>query len=375
MLKYFIIFIAFTCFFSCDLDSNNKEKVERNLNTQFILKDSILLDYLGNVQITDYLSQKQSYLGLDLSSNSIIHFNDKGEMLYDPILTGEGPGLITGTIFSLGYLNDESILVQTRIALYKLNFKGDILKKIDLPNETLYSYGRFTNYVRGKKVYLLHDNNTALRPIYREYFDQVRHVTVVDLEDESINTVIPFEDESMYKNNDYYYRMSIPAISLNKIDSSINIIYPYEKKIYQYEIGNSYSLRNIIDTNPSNFKEPERANYSSDFNTMKSLAYDSYYLNIFNNSNFIMIEYVTGLPLTISPPQSLSELNELFIDNNERYYEIFKDGKKVGEDLRRPSGMMDLKYFHENNTVLFQLDKRKVEKDYEVFYIYEIDSV
>jgi hypothetical protein len=372
ILKSLLAAILSFLFISCG-NYEKKEKDKLVSNSQFILKDSIVVDYLGNLHITDFNEEKDSYLALDLSSNSIIQFNQEGEILYEPITTGEGPEYIRGTIFSLGYSEDQSLIVQTRTILYELNYEGEILRKIRLPDGNIYTNMRLVNYAFDNNVFLLHDNNTDLRPIYREYFDEVKHITIVDMESELVEFIIPFEEKSMYKNDNYYYRTSIPAFSLNKKDSSINLIYPYEKKIYQYDLVEDYILNKIIDTNPENFKEPEKANFNSEFNTMKSLAYDSYYLNIYNNSEYVVLEYVTGLPYTISAPQSLTALNDLLKDHNNRYYQFFKNGEMVGGDIKQPEGMMDLKYLHENDQVVFQLDKNNAERNYEVFYVYEID--
>jgi len=371
-LKFLSILITTLFIISCNKESDEDQE-NITSRSQFVLKDSILVDYLGNIQLTDYHSATESYLGLDISSNAIIQFNREGEILYNPIKSGEGPEFVTGRIFSLGFSENRSILAQTRSALYELNFQGDILKKIKFPKESLYSNIRYTNSVIGNKVLLLHDNNTDLRPDKRQYFDEVRHITVVDLETGEVTFKIPFQEGSMYKNEDFYYRTTTPAFSLNMVDSTINIIYPHEKKLYQYALDKDFSLKNIFNTNPENFKEPEKASYGEELNIMRSLAYDSYYLNIFNNKEYIILEYMTGLPETVSPPKAVVDLNNLMIENNNRYYEIFKNGKKIGSDIEQPKGMMDLRYFHENNQVVFQLDKREAEKDYEVFYLYGID--
>lgn len=373
IFKSLAIIILFFLFISCDSQKTEQE-LSSNLNSSFVLKDSIVVDYLGDLQITDYDEERKAYLSLDLSSNSIIQFDHKGNILFNPIKTGEGPDFVNGAIYSLSYSGKESVIVQTRSALYQLNFQGEILKKIKLPDGSLYSNMRLKNIVLGNKVLLLHDNNTDVRPIYRDYFKEVKHITVVDLETEKISYEISFEEGSFYKNDNYYYRISCPTISLNRKDSLLNIIYPFEKKIYQYDIGKGYLLQNVFNTNPKHFKEPERAEYGNEFPfIMNSLAYDSYYLNIYNNAKYILLEYHTGIPKSLKAPQSLPVLNDLLIDHNNRYYQIFDNGEKIGSDILRPEGMMDLRYFHKNNVAVFQLDKRKAERNYEVFYLYEID--
>jgi hypothetical protein len=372
MSKCFIVVISFISLLSCRFEPSTNDD-DLGADSKFILKDSIVVDYLGNLQITDYLEDKQSYLGLDLSNNSIIQFNKDGDILYEPIIGGEGPEDIRGTIYSLGYSKSNSLLAQTRTFLYELNFQGDILKKIKLPDGDLYTMMRLTNSVIGDKVLLLHDNNTDLRPIFRDYFHEVRNITVIDMKTEQVTFEVPFEDSSLYKNNDYYYRITCPSFVVNTLDSSVYVLYPYEKKIYQYDFSKGFLLMKVIETNPEHFKEPEKARFGSDFNIMKSVSYDSYYLNIYNNRTYTLLEYVTGMPKTISQPGSIAGLNELLTDHNNRYYQVFKNGEKIGYDIERPSGMMDLRYFHQNNQAVFQLDKRKAERDYEVFYLYEVD--
>jgi hypothetical protein len=232
---------------------------------------------------------------------------------------------------------------------------------------------RLVNYLFDNKIFLLHDNNTDLSPRFKEYYQEAKHITVVDLETEEVSVEIPFERASIYLNNEYYYRNSVASFSLSRFDSSLNIIYPYDHNIYEYDITKDYEIMGVVKTSPENFKEPEKAFFGSEMNMMNALAYDSYYLNIFTNTEYTILEYSTGIPKTISPPKSMPELNEFFRDHNNRYYQIFKNGKKIGRDIEKPEGMMDLKYLHQNNQVVFQLDKNKEERDYEIFYLYEVD--
>ncbi|MGM0581999.1 MAG: hypothetical protein ACQETL_15050 [Bacteroidota bacterium] len=371
MFRNAFVFLCFISLLACHYDSSNtsSQKVE----SKFILKDSIVVDYIGNLHITDFDEDSDSYLALDLSSNSILQFNTEGDIIYEPIQSGEGPDYVTGTIYSLGYSGNESLFAQTRTTLYELNYEGEILRKIKLPDGTIYINMRLVNYVFDNKVFLLHDNNTDLSPSFKEYYQEAKHITIVDLEVEEVTVEVPFEKTSNYLNNEYYYRNSVASFTVNKLDSILNVIYPYEHKIFQYDLTGNYELIGVIETNPENFKEPEKTLFDTKIDIMKSLAYDSYYLNVFNNKEYLILEYITGIPKTISPPESMPELNELFRLYNNRYYQIFKNGEKIGSDIEKPEGVMDLKYLHENNHVVFQLDINNAERNYEVFYLYEID--
>lgn len=375
LLHYSFGFILLIIICSCGSQEESQNTSVLPNSLEFILKDSIVLDYLGNLHITDYDKESKSYLSLDLSNNSIVQFNYAGEILYDPIQSGEGPDVVNGTIYSLGYSGNKSLFAQTRTTLYELNFDGKILRKIKLPTETIYTNMRLVNYLFDNKVFLLHYNNTELSPREKAYFQEAKHITIVDLETDEVTVEIPYENESMYQNDEYLYMDSGATFSLNKSDSLLNVIFPFEHKIFQYDLSRNYEFIGVINTHPENFKEPEKVLFNNEMDVMKALAYNSNYLNIFNNEEFIILEYTTGIPLIISPPKSLPELNELFRLHNNRYYQIFKDGEKIGNDIEKAKGMMDLKYLHQNNQVVFQLDKNNAERDYEVFYLFEVNGL
>ena len=364
-MRNIILFICISCLISCDkVDQTKAKKVE------LVLQDSIVVDYIGNLYIVTQNELDHHYLSLDRTTGNIVEFDNKGNisMVFNP--SEPGPNAIKGELIGLNYFQDSLLLIQSRDSYYVLNKEGEIMSTYTPGRSGALSGNmRYRLQADGPFIFSNRGYDTEYKLNEVQFYEEAKNLAVIDFrEDTSLNYHIPYEDNSLYKEVDKFYMNTFPIFNYNPADSLIYLLHAMDRKVRVYDPYQEFKLVHEIKTSPQNFKEPSGTPFGQQINTLKELTYGSYYLNFFNDQDLMVLEYTTGLPLTINQPGSVAELNELMVDNNKFYYEVFLKGKKLGE-AELPKNKMGLRIVRDNKAI-FQLDKNKEERDYEVFYEY-----
>lgn len=367
-MQRILAFLMLSWLFFCACQSSEHVNVEDSKKFLEIV-DSIKVNYLGNLYLTDFCEKTEIYLSFDLTSDTIVEFDDTGAVRNKFNPTKEGPEGIKDAIIALAYHNDSTILVQSREGYYFYNKEGSLLRKIVLERDSpLYSNMKYNVESLSDLIFSM-DRNFSNEPlISEEYYKDVHHISEINLKDSSITPRVKFDKKSLYLQSLGFYYFSSPAFDFNKMDSSLNILFPAEKVIYKYYPFKDWNLGSVIKTNPLYFNDPIITPFNQRPHTMRSLSYGSYYQNIFSAGEYLVVEYRTGLPKTVDLPGSIEELNDIYQEKNNYCYELYRDDEKIASDFTTPEHLFGLRILKNNGELIFQLNKNRFEYDFEVFY-------
>jgi hypothetical protein len=352
----------------------NEKELETELEDLSLqLSDSIVVDYLGMVKIVDYQIANRNYLALDYSDNIVMQFNTEGEIQYLFDQSGHDPSSFGHDILGLSFFNDSSVVIQSKLGYFIYTFEGELIRKIPIENKSpIYTRLKFNLEVTDKDLISLMHIETDARPNTKAYFEDIEHFTVVNYRTSHISNKIGFEPESVYLNDEFYYYYSEPTFDFNITDSLFYVIYSSDPTIYSYDVSSNYQLKKKISASPSHFNSPVKVPFLQWPNDIKSLTYDGNYQNIFSNGSFIILEYSSGISTEMDIPSSIAEMNSLRRDLNSYYLQVFKDGQKIGKDLKVPEGKFGLSFIHGDGSLILGINSYYDERNYTVFYKYNI---
>lgn len=366
--------------FSCS-EKQTKIGISPIASFDFYLKDSIIIDYLGDLFITDFSIKRKTYLSFDFAQNSIIEFSENGKIILHLKFDGDDPNGFGNTIGGLSYFNDSSIVVQGRKGLFFYGHNGRIINKIEGGKSPIVLLNGQFKIVQTKingvdHLITLSEDISFYYKEQKEYYLNKKHFSVFNLNTLEREDVIYFDEKSIYFNDNYYYPRSDALFNYNPTDSMLYVTYNLEKLIYVYS-SKDFQLRKKIETSPINFNKPTKSTYGVLADDIKSIAIDSRYNNIFISEDTVILQYLIGMKEEDYSFSSVAELNKASLDYYQTYVEVFVDGEKIGADVKIPEDAIEISYVRSLDYILMPVnqEKQNIERDYLVFYVYGLNGI
>jgi hypothetical protein len=242
------ILILFCC--------SEKHEKRKESDISFELQDSVMIDYTGMVMLCDYNSVTKRYLAFDYIDNTILEFSEAGEIVTQFNASKDDPNGFSGSIYGLAFLKDTAIVVQTRSGYFFYSLEGELIDKATYSTKgDFYTLLKFNMEVtKSGKLISLFDNGTGSSPMEKSYYQQIKHLSVLNLYSYENTNLLPYEEGSMYLNNSGYYYYYEPVFDLNPVNQNLYLNYISEKMICVYDTG--FNLIQSIKTSPEYFKDP-----------------------------------------------------------------------------------------------------------------------
>lgn len=436
MSKVFLL-CPFLLLFACGGAAKDKV-VENEANpepskpttVEFVLKDSIMIDIIGNLSVYEYNSNTELFLAGDIGRSGVIYMgnapkfntlghlviNKKGEILHRFNKSGTGPESFGNGAMDSFFMGDSSVMVYAGRGLFQYGLDGTFQKK--------YSEINAQNLV-GTSTHKLAvtDNNGNLaiglakgmddaKESWDSLFQIVKPMRFYDLNAyntgyESLETGeksrYGYPDHPYYHPKTKYSVSQIPPhVVFNKVLGEVYVMYPIMKRLEVYDMKTG-NFKRMIDTKPDYFSEPvEEGSLDGGVNGYEGLLWlnrggrlaSSNYQEIDQLGEYTLLRYNKALPLDVLNPLLVKGYNKderwpsVRRKHYKFYYQLFKDGKKVVPDfewsqLEPQDGQLEFIRYSEtrgtiiggdgiNNIYVFIPNDGDVERDYELIYIYEL---
>lgn len=379
-----LIFLILT---SCN-QSTEKQRAEESFSYELVKTDSIRIEGLEQIQITDYSPTKNTFLAYGTRTKLCMEVDFKGNIISRVDLTGEGPGHFGQGITELGYIGEDIIINGPFIYL---TYDADWNYKKRIPYE---SGGAFLplgmipgapesqNDSENPVVIRTIDHNYfGRKKLADDYFHEAKMIELIPLNEEEPMQLFNYPEESIYRSESIYFDAHKARVSYNSTNETFDVVLPLEPRLYIFD-SKTNNLLQTYQLDLNSFKKPQgipfedqhkngRSGFgpSNQLNTVYNLTNSMVY-NISSEGNVTILEYTTGTKgeTNLTDIKSASALNQ---KEAQRFTAFFKDGKKIAEVEKRFTKLVRLDEYR----FLVHDVNQEEELDYSKFYIYELKEI
>lgn len=370
-----ILIILFSC-------QTERESGALHEEFEFVISDSIQVDYLGNSFVYDYDRENEVYLAWD-SPNKIILFDEEGEIKSQFAFQQDGPDRVY-FLFGIGFLEGRVTVMSGQKGLTQFSENGEIYQRIAIPDGytfinglsfPAYKIGKEYAYVRPERGGLEWDEfGKILTTVYQSPL-----LEVFDPETNSIRTTMPFPPGTVYSDGNYYNWM-YPTIL--KAGDEWLVYFMAEMKYHVYrQVGDEIEFVKSVDMEVKNSIEmPGVPMHQYEL-------WDEKYSNlvfgrieqIFQRKNDIVLIYTKGVSEDISRNYDRENQMEYWAFRNglPRYAAIFdKSHQLIKNDIELPKGLLFSNVLSKNGEILAKKDQDAfgVEEAFETYYKLDLNK-
>lgn len=359
--------------FSCNKESKSFQSIEE---IEFIISDSIQIDFLGNLFVFDFDIEKEIYLGRSWK-NEIVLFDDSGSIKNQFTFQQDGPNKIY-FVLGLGFLEGKVTVMATQNGLSQFAENGEIYRRIFIPDGytffngvsfPAFKIGEEYAYVRPEREGIDWDNladlmtKTYQNPLLEIYNPQTG----------SVRNTMPFPPNTVYFSGEFFNWM-YPTII--KSGNEWLLFFLAEMKYHVYhQVGDKVEYVKTVDLEVKNSIP------------MPGIAMDKYdqwdekYPNlvfgriehIFKRENDIVLIHTKGVSEEISKNYNRDNQEEYWAFRNgiPRYAAVFDHSHQlIKNDIELPEGVIVSSVLTKNDEILGKKnqDAFGVEDNFETFY-------
>ena len=387
MRNLVLIISLSTCLIFASCSSNNvTEKVaDSDIEFQFEIVDSLLLDYLGTPLLCDFSPNKERILFYNGRNTEFIITDASGEILNQFSKEGDipdNPGTLADRPI---FYNDSTIIAHGQKGIWAYNFVGENVLKIEREK----SLGFWFSKTFSRSMYLLDPNEyftvinydqLVINASNDSLYENQTALKIVNGQTKSIKPTIPLESFSRYLDGNGYQPASmLPSNHVNKNTmvlsySKEDLIYLYEWKDQTFQLADTFSL-GIEPFFLDQGKDRESFEGQNGF-SMEGKVGEADVRGVWLvNDNQVLVQYNAGIKESerLEPKMEKIGENSMRMVNPDNIpddkFQLYKDTEKYGISFSSSKALSSLLYidgdfiwFRKNNEAL------GVEDDYAVFY-------
>ncbi|PZX55830.1 glycoside hydrolase family protein [Algoriphagus chordae] len=378
MKQLYLIFILaalFSCRSGDSIDNSSKP-------ITLEIKDSIRVDYLGNLNVFDFDPESGLYLGIDHDVNSILLFDENGKSQHQYVLQKDGPNAISW-LQGKSFLEGKVTIMDSQKGLIQFGNNGEISRRIEMPLEYLhlnglnfsaYSLGDTYAYIRPERDLSDYSNTTAF---YQRIYTSPILETYNPETGEKTNTM-SFPPNTIYQDGNYY-RWMFPTVE--KRYGKWYLYFLAERKYYVYEEkGNELLYSKTVDLTISDavdmigvpIETPELINQQQEPNIFGRIE------GLYPLSNHIVVIYTKGVEKEISAQYNPEKMEEWmdFINGIPRYAAILdKNDSLIQKDIELPKGLLfNGVYNNKDEIIVLKNQEYFGEEEKVTFYKLKVDK-
>jgi len=182
---------------------------------EFKIRDSIQVDYQGNLFLFDYDQSKNRFLGMDTATDEVLLFDREGKVMSQFHLLKDGPNAISWAL-GLGFFNGQFTVMDAAKGLLFFSSEGTITDRIGLSppytyinglNSPVYAFGNELVYIRPERGEM--DWNNQLEMFEKIYRSPI--LEVYNPETKTYRTTMPFPPGTIYEDG-YFYHWMFPTV-------------------------------------------------------------------------------------------------------------------------------------------------------------------
>ncbi|WP_297335913.1 hypothetical protein [Algoriphagus sp.] len=395
-------FYTFAVFFLFACGNENSKKIDQNLGENTYSEAKIKLqivdstDYkiLGNPILSDVSEDGSQILFYDYASSQIISIDQHGQLLGNFSKKEDTPDAYGFMMELPGFLGNNQIALVGMRGIFIYNLTGDLVKKIDHPEsvggvgfmptegksiETAQWDGK--NYLLPKSV-----RSRETYPGEQAFYDRFRALEWVDVVSGASREIIPFEEESLFKNG-YGYILSDYTPAFEWMEERLYLSLGADPKLHVYQFSeNEFKRDTTILMNIPGFQELVlKARSEFQEGTVSLNGSTPAIRNIHRLKDLLVIHYFGGLD-----PIGTEEAEQIWMSGNEEEAELLFE--KLEQDAAKgllifdpktskflanlpfPEGVNDGGLSAGGDFLWFQkAPSEEVEEDFVRFYAYKLD--
>lgn len=354
MKQLSLIFIL-VAFFSCKSE-NSKDSSTKLFTLE--IKDSIQIDYLGNLNVFDFDPESGLYLGIDHDAIQIILFDEKGKSHHQYALKNDGPNAINW-LQGKSFLDGMVSILDSQKGLIQFDTNGEISRKIEMPLDYLYLNGlNFSAYPLAEKYAYIRPerdmsdySNTSV--FYKRIYSSPI-LEVFDPESGEISNTMEFPPNTIYEDGNFYHWM-FPTVE--NIDGKWYLYFLAERKYHVYEEkADEVIYSKTVDLNITDAEDligvpienPELINQQAEPNIFGRIE------GLYPMSNYTVVIYTKGVKKEVSnqyDPEKMEEWME-FIESIPRFAAILdKKDSLIQKDILLPTGLLFNGVYNNKNEI------------------------
>lgn len=376
-LRKMVYFLSFALFLLCQCQSPKKTEID--FMPEFVVTDSLIIDYLGQLNMVDFKEDRSEYLLYDGQRKEFVRIDKEGNLLQSKNLAEDSKDQFGTYYFSINYLPNGQLLFVGFNHFFWYDGELNLIEKKEIP------FIIKSLYVNPGHVNLIHEQYLFTHALSKDVGEDSRQkedflanhpfLTVYDLEKEKIisQDYIPKSVKMIQAPGKY---MDSAPFSLLQ-DQNLYILFPNSPEIYRFTFP-KLILKDTIELNPANssyaqIKPIDYNNYQR-LSSYDMVTENSAYFGLFSSNNFLIAGYYGALP------REVVEVYKSKISDEEKkkireahkipYYQVIKDGRKIWE------GHLDIQFNYQRKRLFANrnLNHHKVDQelDYIPFYFYEI---
>ncbi|HSF53755.1 MAG TPA: hypothetical protein VLA71_08395 [Algoriphagus sp.] len=383
MKKFLKAAVCMTAFFVWGCESKEETEIQKPLseqNFEFQIYDSLVVDYIGNLDLADISIDGSTFLLIDSQTDTLFVTDKEGEILHKFSRKGGGPGFYPN--FRLGppnFLTNSEIIIPASGGFYLYTLSGDptrtFLPEFN-PSYSMINQHNSNLIVRDGNVYYPWEGRlTDKYGVDGKKFQlETQRVEILDLENGTFTPALHFPKESKFSTDEKSYLNVNYLTALQSKGDSLYVIFRNEPVIFGYHFSNLESPASIRRIPFPEFieKEPKESGKFGKYE-MKDL-----YVGSINNfypteNHHFLISYTRGLT-----DEEYEEIFSLESKDRTLFMEEMKktntngmvlfDGKSISTLIKKPFELGYTLKFISEDEIWFTPNYSEVEKDYVVLY-------
>ena len=264
--KILVLPVLILLFSSCSSSDTTEESYGQQFQLSWELADSLDLEYLGIPMLTDVSSEGSKLIFFDFPSNEIIITDAEGKIIHTfSKEEGDTPDVYGFKLESPGFYGEDQLAVFGANGLFIYDLDGTMVKKISHP-ESLSTLSSRTIIGKSLESATISDK-TYLLPISvrpdnsfpgeQEFYEEYRALELVDVANETMTEIIPFEKGSHFLNGKGFNPSDYsPAYEAN--GETLYVVHGGDPQLYVYQLSTAAAkLDTVIQLNIPGFLKPE----------------------------------------------------------------------------------------------------------------------
>jgi hypothetical protein len=392
-MRCLLLFLALPLGLACSSPKNSEAPLDPNTTMfGFKLADSLMVDFLGNLQIIDYEPQTGRFLAMESTKGDILEIDKSGNILLQ-LNRKEGPNGYGNFIEKLGFWGPEKRVAQAVNELIIYDSEWNILQKFPVRYKPAFY---MMNTVKERtsifktnerEVMVLNDNaiqNMETAEIHAD--EPFYRIWLIDLNSGEEFGAFPFPENHPYIN---YPKLTLGETNpiWTQIDNKIVLKMQYSDFIEIYDL-HTLSLKEqvpvstltdiplvfgLTDLRPHNFdvmfnymkERQKRGNLNP---TKLNFKIGGKVINLLSINPPIPAQYIDPIE-----PGNFQEFNKIALQHNKTLYLPILNGQKAGMAFPKEfKGFAMLSF--DNTKILTRLldSEMEYEPDMLTYYIYEL---
>lgn len=372
-----ILFIVLAILFAGSCSTSKEEMgVPQTRNYKAIVADSVVFEWLSELDLLDYNEETEELLLLDKTSNEVLIINEEGELLsqFNPHI--EGPNYVGDYDFGWIFYGNDYLICYGTYYFHLLDKEGKRVKRFPYPVETnglwMLDYNPrmlFDYEYQGDDKFVAFIT-APQGPSYpsMDYYDSIEMVYAIDVESESGYSIMSKPESSTYRNLKGYVDHGWPYMT-NYFGSKFAQIHSIDSMLYIWNAEGDELLNSIVI--PKEFQPDYEVKSSGDSGKPDRFRINS---NVYSTKDYILLHSLKIVPESIKSElrnkyprywesEEYREAVQKYMDAN---YLVFNEEGFLGE-LKYETGPTGVNRLSTKKDFIWKDRRYEDERDYRTF--------